>query len=57
MYKFIIKTEYRFKPYKVNAYSYKFKRGFLTLDLTNGKKIVFNVNKVELIEMEETVDE
>lgn len=57
MYKFTIKTEYRFKPYKIKAYSYKFKSGFLTLDLTNGKKIVFNVNKVELIEMEETVDE
>ena len=57
MYKFTIKTEYRFKPYKVNAYSYKLKRGFLTLDLINGKKIVFNVNKVELIEMEEVIDE
>lgn len=56
MFKFKITTEYSFRPFKVYAYSYKIKRNFLTLNLTNNKKIVFNMNKLEHFEMEEIDD-
>ena len=53
MYKLYIQTEYGHYNAVVN--NYKFKNDFLTLNMANGKKIVFNVNKVEMIEMEEVI--
>ena len=56
MFKFIITTEYSFVPIRVYASSYKIKRNFLTLNLNNNKKIVYNLNKLEHCEMEEIDD-
>lgn len=57
MYKITITTEYSFKPIKVNAVSYKFKRNFLSLTLRDNKKIVYNMNRLEKIEVEDIKDD
>lgn len=53
MYKVYIQTEYG--SYNATISNYKIKNNFVTLDLSNGKKIVFNFDKIEMIEMEEII--
>lgn len=57
MYKITITTEYSFRPIKVCAVSYKIKRNFLSLVLKDNKKIVYNMNRMERIEVEEIEDD
>lgn len=57
MYKVTITTEYSFSPIRVCAVSYKFKCNFLSLTLKDNKKIVYNINRLEKIEVEEVEDD